>query len=254
MPYREITDEGLALITRSESLRLLAYDDKQPKRTKFSMTSQVKGVPTIGYGHTKTVTKLDVVMGKRITKEQALALKAEDLEDTYAKIARVIGTKAVNAMSDNQYAALVSFVFNCGLAPDWKITKLLKAQRFDEVPDQFIRFVYDDGVRLQGLVNRRREEVDLWRKDEIVVIAPRKDIVPTAQPPKALFDSRTFKASMLAGSSGVLTAVTAAIAQLSPFASDGILKAILITLVCIATAASFVAAALKAGDMKGANA
>lgn len=119
------------------------------------------GVWTIGWGHTGP----DVHKGLVITKAAAEKMLTADLEDAAAKLRARIGD-VVEDLTDNQYAALLSFVFNLGAKPSWTIWKVLKARAFDQVPVQLIRFVYADGKKLNGLVRRRTEEVKLWSTDE----------------------------------------------------------------------------------------
>lgn len=69
-------------------------------------------------------------------------------------------------LTDHQYAALLSFVFNLGAGPKWTIWKSLNAGAFDQVPTQIMRFnkARVGGVlkTLPGLTNRRAAEVQLW--------------------------------------------------------------------------------------------
>lgn len=119
------------------------------------------GVWTIGWGHTGP----DVHKGLVITKPVAERMLTADLGVAAAKLRARIGD-VVEDLTDNQYAALLSFVFNLGAKPSWTIWKVLKARAFDQVPVQLIRFVYADGKKLNGLVRRRTEEVKLWSTDE----------------------------------------------------------------------------------------
>ncbi len=242
----------IADLKAHEGKRLVAYDDKQPNRTKFASVNDVIGVPTVGWGHTSSLTKRDVVRRRKFTEDQITAFLVEDMQSAVDKIYACLPEKAIMRLTDNQYAALVSFAFNCGLSSKWTITRKIAAGSLSEVPDQMIRFVYDDGKRLQGLVNRRRAEIDLWRKAETIQGAT--DAKPQAQRGKPLMKSRTFVSSMVSGLSGVGTGVTAAITQLSPFADDGILKTVLVVLVIISTLSAFLAATFRAQDAQEAKA
>ena len=70
------------------------------------------GVWTIGYGH----TGLAIVRGLTITQDQADAYLAADLAVAADRLAAVVKASAINALADHQYAALISFVFNLGVA------------------------------------------------------------------------------------------------------------------------------------------
>jgi lysozyme len=255
-PYRRVTARGQAHIIGFESFRSLAYDDQQPKRTSFGNVSQVRGVPTIGFGHIDGVTKLDVVNRRKITKAEAMDLFFLDLEKkVYKPIYRILGAKVVDALDDCQYDALCGFVFNCGLDPAWTITKYLKAKRFGEVPDQMIRFVNDNGQRSQGLVNRRRVEVDMWREADTVQTgsAPASINVEIA-PGKPLLQSRTFVASALAAFAGMGGAITAATESLTPYADNPAVHGLIIGFTVIGTMSGMYAAFLKMQDQMGARA
>jgi lysozyme len=91
--------KALELIKKSEGVVLKAY-------------LCPAGIPTIGFGHTKTVTKADVRNGKTITAAEAeLLLKADiaEFEKGVAKFVKV-------PLNDDQFGALVSFSFNLGIA------------------------------------------------------------------------------------------------------------------------------------------
>ena len=147
---RPVPQAAIDLIKQVEGLRLTAYQD-------------VAGVWTIGYGSTKRVTNGDV-----ITQAQAEAMLADDLGTAAERLAGVVDEAVILLLTDNQYAALLSFVFNLGANPSWTIWKVLNARQFDQVPAQLIRFVYagQPPVKVQGLVNRRTLEINVWSLDE----------------------------------------------------------------------------------------
>lgn len=144
---RKVPATAIEFIAAHEGCRLTAYLDSA-------------NVPTIGYGHIDGVK-----MGDTCTAAQARAWLALEVVTKAAQpLAAKIGN-AVDALTENQYAALLSLVFNVG-AGDWTIFKLVKARQFDQVPTQFMRFVNAGGRKVQGLVNRRADEVKLWSTDE----------------------------------------------------------------------------------------
>lgn len=145
---RAIPNAAVDIVTRCEGCRHRAYRDSV-------------GVLTIGYGHTGD----DVTTALAITDGEAKALLREDLRRAAVRLEARIGD-VVNDLTDNQYAALLSFVFNLGADPSWSIWRILKARQFDQVPGQMMRFVNAGGKKLQGLVNRRAAEVVLWSTDE----------------------------------------------------------------------------------------
>lgn len=120
------------------------------------------GKPTIGYGH--VVPKHDLPdFQKPITKERARQILMMDM--TYAQQAVDRLVKA--PLTQNQYDALVSFVFNVGRNEFAKSTLLshLNKRQYREAADQFPRWVNGGGKRLEGLVRRRRAERDLFMRE-----------------------------------------------------------------------------------------
>ncbi len=141
---RKTNEAGLAIIKKYEGLRLQAYLCEA-------------GKPTIGWGHTQGVR-----LGDRITREQAEEFLRQDVQDAEAAVSRLV--KA--AINDNQFSALVSFVFNLGAGTLQKST-LLKLLNFGLpwlVPFQIKRFVYQGKRKLPGLVARRAAEAELFAR------------------------------------------------------------------------------------------
>ena len=68
------------------------------------------------------------------------------------------------ALKPYQFDALVSFSFNVGVSAFKNSTLLsvLNEGKYDEVPGQLGRWVFSGGHKVQGLVNRRENEVKLW--------------------------------------------------------------------------------------------
>lgn len=145
---RKINAAGEESIKRWEALRLKAYLDSG-------------GVPTIGWGHVKGVK-----MGMTITEAQAQSY----FEDDIAQFERVVDENVRVSLTDNQFAALVSFAYNVGAGAFLKSTllKKLNAGDFDSVPAELGKWVNVKGKRVQGLVNRRAAEAGLWAKGEYV--------------------------------------------------------------------------------------
>lgn len=145
---RAIPKTAVDFIAAHEGVRLKAYLDSAQ-------------VPTIGYGHINGVT-----MGQVCTKDQALAWLADDLSATRRKLYGVLKSDVIDSLTENQWSALLSFVFNVGAGAKWGIWKRLNAHQFDQVPGELIKFVNAGGKKIQGLVNRRTDEIKLWSTDE----------------------------------------------------------------------------------------
>lgn len=135
---------GIDLIKEHEGLKLKAY-------------LCPAGVWTIGYGHTYNVNKGDVV-----NEEQAEQFLIGDLIVAETEINR-LGLD----LNQNQFDALVSFVFNVGGGNLRSSTLLKKLRENPNDPDigrQFKRWVYAGKEVLPGLVRRRNDEARLYFK------------------------------------------------------------------------------------------
>ena len=130
-----INDAGLKLIESFEGLRLTSYQDSV-------------GVWTIGYGHTQGVTQ-----GQTITQQQAQAFLQQDLG-----VAESAVNKLGLTLTDNQFAALVSFTFNLGAG---NLNKLM-SQGLAAAPDRILLFDHAGGRQLPGLTRRRQAERALF--------------------------------------------------------------------------------------------
>lgn len=161
---RQINQEGLDKIKGWEALILYSYDDFDTKKIKTFIKpgDHVAGTLTIGYGHTGR----DVKPGMTITQAQAETLLQEDLDPAETSV--TVNVKV--PLSDNQFAALVSFVFNVGITA-FKSSTLLKklnAGDYSAVPTELMKWTKSKGQQMQGLVNRRSAEAGLWAKGEYV--------------------------------------------------------------------------------------
>lgn len=142
-----INDEGLQIIKDSEGLRLKAYRDSG-------------GVLTIGYGHTSAAGAPAVTTGMRITAEEANEILRRDVmvaEDDVRALVKV-------PLNENQFSALTSFLFNLGREQVQSSTLIRKLNAGADPAAEFDRWVYDDGVKLNGLVKRRAKERALFSK------------------------------------------------------------------------------------------
>ena len=126
---------GLDLIESFEGLRLTSYQDSV-------------GVWTIGYGHTQGVQP-----GQTITQQQAQAFLQQDLG-----VAEAAVNKLGLTLTDNQFAALVSFTFNLGAG---NLNKLMN-QGLAAAADRILLFDHAGGRVLPGLTRRRQAERALF--------------------------------------------------------------------------------------------
>lgn len=145
-----ISDSGKALIKKFEGVSLKAY--RCPA-----------GIWTIGYGHTGSVDRKPVKPGMIITKDKVEELLNLDL----IKFEKAVTSLVKVPLSQNQFDALVSFVFNVGIGNFQQSTllKLLNEKKYKEAGEQFKRWVYVDKKKiLPGLVKRREAEAELFNR------------------------------------------------------------------------------------------
>lgn len=120
------------------------------------------GVPTIGYGTTKIDGK-PVPMGMKITEEQADKFLQSDLVVFENAIKNNVSVK----INQNQFDALISFIYNVGIGnfSNSTLLKLLNKNKFSEAADQFLRWTKSKGKELPGLIKRREAERQLFLKE-----------------------------------------------------------------------------------------
>jgi lysozyme len=146
----QISLAGLAALKKVEALRLQRYDDATGK--PLSPGDTVKGFATIGYGHkllpNETYWTIDEITATR--------LLIADLTDAEAAVNNLVKVP----LQQNQYDALVSFVFNVGAGAFRRSTllKRLNAGNYAAAADQFPLWRKSNGVVMAGLVNRRVHE------------------------------------------------------------------------------------------------
>jgi len=126
--------------------------------------------PTIGIGH--LLTRSERTSGKITIGGQALDYRnglteqqCWDLLDLDLSGSEAVVNEAVKvSLNQNQFDALVSFVFNVGDGAfrGSTLLRLLNQGQLDQVPAQLQRWVRDNGQVVQGLVNRRNKEIALW--------------------------------------------------------------------------------------------
>lgn len=164
---RDISKAGLELIKSFEGI-----PDGDPTTVKIDPYLDPVGIWTIGWGHAISVggrflrgqenrqAARDLYPGG-ITLEQAEQLLRADLLDACRDVAAVVKVP----LSDNQFAALVSFGFNCGCTNLAKSTLLRKLNQRDYAgaAAEFTRWNKSGGKVLAGLTRRRAAEAQLFR-------------------------------------------------------------------------------------------
>ena len=143
---RHITENGLKLLKQFEGFSSKIYLDSA-------------GLPTIGYGH--LITSAEKHLYKNGTTEaEAMSLLKKDVAIAENAVAHLISVP----LNNNQFDALVSFTFNLGSSALQRSTLRAKVNRqeHEQVPAEFMRWVYAGGKKLPGLIKRRKLEANLY--------------------------------------------------------------------------------------------
>ena len=137
-----ISPEGIEFIKEHEGCKLRAYQDSI-------------GVWTIGVGHTSGVKE-----GDEIDDAEADRLLREDL----VWVEKCIANSVSVALTQNQYDALCSWIFNLGCSSFRKSTLLsyLNQGEDDLAAKEFLKWNRAGGKVLAGLTNRREAESELF--------------------------------------------------------------------------------------------
>ncbi|AXL49990.1 muraminidase [Paraburkholderia caffeinilytica] len=136
--------QGIDLIKQFEGLRLTRYLD-------------AVGKPTIGYGHLILPHER---FDRPLTESEALALLKRDLRSAELALRKLIRV----AITQQQFDALMSFVFNLGAGRLHSSTLLryLNAGATRQAADQFLVWNKAGGKPLAGLTRRRQAERKLF--------------------------------------------------------------------------------------------
>lgn len=142
----QISYNGVEFLKEREGFRDKAYKD-------------TGGVWTIGYGTTK-VDGRPVDAGLTCTKQQATEWLKADLSWAQTAVNKLVRVP----LKQNQFDALVSFVYNIGEYAFSRSTllRLLNAKQYDRVAMEFDRWIYDNGKVVHGLQVRRNFERALF--------------------------------------------------------------------------------------------
>ena len=134
-----------------------------------SFSSQVYVCPgghrTIGYGHVLKPGE----KAQKITKDKAKTLLDNDLFEARYGVSRLIKVP----LAPYQWDALTSFTFNVGTGAlqSSRLRQCVNAEEHDEVPQEFLRWVYAGGRKLKGLVHRRTLESQ-WYLNQLKGLSP----------------------------------------------------------------------------------
>lgn len=202
-----VSQKGIGLVKRFEGLHKVKEDGT------VRAYRCPAGKWTIGYGHCKGVKS-----GMLASVEDCERYLQDDLNDAGAVIKRHVHVP----LSQEQFDALASFVFNIGGGKPFQNSTLLKKLNqglYDEVPEQILRWnkARVDGVltTLAGLTKRRTAEAALF------AVGPRMadeggDLMvqkPEQKAQKSLKKSKTLAGAGVAGGAGMMAELAS---QLQP--------------------------------------
>jgi GH24 family phage-related lysozyme (muramidase) len=242
---RAIPQAAINLVKDQEETHLFVYDDAFYPPKECVPADQIIGTLTAGTGHTDHLT-----VGMTVTQQMADDWLTQDLDNAGNRIQARIGS-ITDQLTDNQYSALLDFVFNVGANPSWTIWKRLSAKptQFDQVPLELQKFV---NIRTNGaivksadLIRRRNAEIALWSIDEpgtTNVVLPSsvtrqiETTPPTPIDPKPASKSKALVASAAAATVGAVPMIDQIRHAILPYAEDS--QYVHIALGVLATAAA----------------
>ena len=125
------------------------------------------GVDTIGWGFTdKRLIKL--YRNKRMSRKSGDKLFDRYIRQYCAYVEELITVPLTN----NEFAALVSFTFNLGYGNLRASTlrRVINRKDYDAAPKQFGRWIRSAGKVSNGLIRRRKTEAMLWECDDFITL------------------------------------------------------------------------------------
>jgi lysozyme len=146
----KLNKEGADLIKEFEGCKLKAYQCSAKKWT-------------IGFGNTFYEDGKPVLPGHAITQDKANKLFELIANEFASKVAKLVPSH----INPNQFGALVSFAYNCGIVNLQKSTLLKKVIANHNDPSiraEFLKWNKAGGKVLAGLTRRREAEANLYFK------------------------------------------------------------------------------------------
>ena len=192
----KVSERGIELLKTFEGLELEAYQD-------------IAGVWTIGYGHTGQ----DVQPGMRITEREAEALLRRDLRSRESAVERLSNPP----LNQNEFDALVSFVYNVGENAFGRSTARKRLNRGDRLGAADALTWWNkatvSGVlrEVMGLTRRRAAEKALFLTPVTPPLVREPEnlnensrVTPVEDPPRrgSVAESRTVQGATVAGGAG----------------------------------------------------
>ena len=159
-----MSEKGRELLTQWEGEAI------HPDCSCQRVYNDVAGFPTIGIGHLLTKDELTsgkiLIFGKAtkyrdgLTDDQVDRLLTQDLAGPEG----AVNCGITVALTQCQFDALISFVFNVGRQAFYSSTlrRMLNEGKYDQTPIQMRRWNKSGGRVIDGLVNRRENEIKLF--------------------------------------------------------------------------------------------
>lgn len=191
------SENGIELLKRFEGLELEAYQD-------------IAGIWTIGYGHTGD----DVQPGMKLSEREAEELLRRDLKPREQAVSSAVKV----SLNQNEFDALVSFVYNVGAAAFRGSTALKRLNRGDRIGAADAITWWNKATvggvlrEVLGLTRRRAAERALFltptslasvRDPEQIAENSRVTPIETGPRRENVAESRTVQGAAIAGGAGV---------------------------------------------------
>lgn len=135
----QYSKSGVALTERFEGCKLVGYPD-------------IKGIPTVGYGHTGP----EVYIGMVITQLQAEQFLLNDIQHAVNCVNHLVTVQ----LTQPEFDAVVDLVFNIGSGnfASSTLLKKLNAGDFPGAAAEFEKWAHAGGQVVAGLLRRRQAE------------------------------------------------------------------------------------------------
>jgi lysozyme len=151
-----ISQDGIELLKQLEGFAPKPYNDSA-------------GFSTVGYG--TLLHRGPVNMDNPLDKQYAAGISVDEAENLLrvhlrVEVEPIIARTVKVSLTQHQYDALCCFAYNVGSHAFEKSTlvKLLNLGSYAAVPEQMMKWIMAGGHVVDGLRNRREQEIALWQK------------------------------------------------------------------------------------------
>ena len=144
---------------RVEGFKDKAYDDQDPSKV-INQGDTIKGVLTIGYGHTGS----DVKPGDTISQEDATTQLKKDIETHFDRAYQYVSTNhpgKENKLDLEQWKMLTDFAFNPGLSKFPKFVNAVVHKNWNLAVKEYVRFFNG-----KELANRNSQFYEMFLMDK----------------------------------------------------------------------------------------